>query len=840
MTAERWTGPRLRLLVALLCAAAGTSLIVGGSPRAARAADLPASPLTKTGTGPFSSLNITVSQTKALINQVVEVSWTGGQPTKPANGNYYLNYLQIMQCWGDAPSGPTREQCEFGGRLGDPRGGAQSSTRQVSYGSTLVDPQETEYVKQPGQVGNVYVPFDGVDGTVTTGSRSSFFDASTTNELPYARTRADGSGDELFEIQTGQEAPGLGCGRSVPAPDGGTEGRSCWLVVVPRGNTEVDGSVRLGSAAFQLDSSPLSTTNWAHRIVFPLEFQEISRACDLARERRVIGQEVASEAVTRWQPALCLNGGTTFNYSQVSDRFARRQLVTSNPSLAFVSSAVAPSDVPARRPLVYAPVALSGLAISYIVERQPSAFAPDAELAKEGSRITNLRLTPRLVAKLLTQSYGNAVPIGDPAVAGNPDTVVGDPEFLALNPDFTDLVYPNLSDILVPIGQSDAAQTLWNWIVSDPDARDFLAGKPDPFGMHVNPAFQGMSATDELPKNDAYCRPFNDDRIPQCTLERRPYAASLHDAARSASRGDTQARETWDPLATPPAWKKSEAQYNGTRAVLALTDLATAARYGLQTASLRNAGGQFVGPTTEGLLAGLDAMQPGPVADVLEPVSSTTAPGAYPLTTLTYAATAPAALTPAAGAEYASLIEYAALDGQDPGVAPGTLPEGYVPLPRSFRSQALIAAATIRRQAGVLVTPSPTTTTQPVGSTSTSTPTPTTSTSSSPAPSASETPSASPTESASSPGSGSSSGGLGSSLGGAPGPSGGAPAPTAAPTPSGSPSETSASVAPVAQTALTPAEPLGGIRYALAVLLLLGSLAALTGPALLRAGGRQA
>jgi hypothetical protein len=45
-----------------------------------------------------------------------------------------------MQCWGDAATGPDREQCQFGGLTGDSRGGAQVASRQVTY--DIVDPLE--------------------------------------------------------------------------------------------------------------------------------------------------------------------------------------------------------------------------------------------------------------------------------------------------------------------------------------------------------------------------------------------------------------------------------------------------------------------------------------------------------------------------------------------------------------------------------------------------------------------------------------------------------------------------------------------------------------------------
>src|SRR5262249_7109425 len=141
------------------------------------------SAVTVSGTGDFSSLRITVSQTRDLINQTVHVSWTGGAPTRPA-GNFSTHYLQLMQCRGDDPSGPTREQCQYGGLAaqGSPVAGSWVRLRQVSYGSTLVDPLET-LKPEPGK--QAVVPFSSVTGTTTTAT-GDFFTAGTTNEIPLA------------------------------------------------------------------------------------------------------------------------------------------------------------------------------------------------------------------------------------------------------------------------------------------------------------------------------------------------------------------------------------------------------------------------------------------------------------------------------------------------------------------------------------------------------------------------------------------------------------------------------------------------------------------------------
>jgi hypothetical protein len=334
-------------LLAMMLGVALISILPGAMPAFA---DLPLSDsaMTKSGTGEFNNLKVTVSQTKNLINQVVTVSWTGGVPTTPIGG-FSRNYLQIMQCWGDDPNGPDRTQCQFGG-ANTLQGGNWVQSRQVSYGSSLVDHEET--LKPPENAFNAFVPFwpEGKEKPAgsAAGDNNDFFDAQITNEDSLARTHGDGTGLEYVEIQTVRQSAGLGCGDAVTV-GGVTKGRSCWLVVVPRGETEVDGSTRTDTATGRLQSSPLSQTNWDKRIVFPLEFLPVGQACPIgAPERRIIGNELVADAVSSWQPALCSGGGALYSYTQLADDVARNQLVGgTSPGFALVTNPVSPDQAPA-------------------------------------------------------------------------------------------------------------------------------------------------------------------------------------------------------------------------------------------------------------------------------------------------------------------------------------------------------------------------------------------------------------------------------------------------------------------------------------------------------------
>lgn len=696
-------------MVAMMLAA-----VVGGllslPPASAAAADSASrdSAVTVSGKGDFANLKVTVSQTNNLINQTVIVSWTGSKPT--VNFNEFLtNYLQIMQCWGDDPAGPDRSQCQFGGltALGGDTPGPWVLSRQVSYGSHLIDPEEK--LTQPAAgVSQVYVPFWAAGRPKPTdpgtGNTNEFFDSQVTNEIPVARTHGDGTGEEFFEVETVRQAAGLGCGDPV-ITGGSTVGRSCWLVIVPRGDKEVDGSTRNGgNNGDQLQSSPLSQSNWDKRIVVPLKFQPVGQACPIgATERPLIGHELAVDAVSSWQPALCAGDGALFSYTQLTDEVARSQV--QDGGLALVTNPIPPDQVPVDHPLVYAPVALSGLVFAFNIDHQPPNDAPDADLQLNGRRFTSMKLTPRLVAKLLTQSYRRAVEIPPDEMKNNPVGLLWDPEFLDLNPEYKGFVNGDplysVSDALVQLNGADVTSLLWSWVKADPDARDFLAGNPDKFGMVINPNNRNLDLpTSTFPRNDQSCSNITDSNTNPptsytiCTLDDHPFANDMHDAGRSASRGDSLARTTVLQNGIPVSNKVAR-QAPGRQALLAVVDAATATRYGLPTAQLLNAARQFVAPTTESLLAGEAAMKPSAVAEVLASDPGASDPAAYPLTALSYAVTAPSILDAAAGKDYAELLRYAAGPGQQQDFALGHLPFGMVPLPDPLKAQTIAAATTI-------------------------------------------------------------------------------------------------------------------------------------------------
>lgn len=739
------------------------------------------SAVTVSGRGPYADLKITVNQTQDLGNQAISVSWSGGQPTfsDPDTHSFVStfngDYLQIFECWGDPSSddplnsvnpGPSPTQCEFGGESSTPTTSYPVHEIGFEYSRVLTAPGWSNYgdvtgYSDTGPNGSGYLiePFDAVDGTVvdkqanynwdenpldpTQFWQNPYFSFDDTNEVDFARTGGDGQGQQLFEVDTGVEAPGLGCGEAVQAmPDGSKEVPDCWLVIVPRGTPQEENPSGL-TGVTSVVTSPLNPVAWANRIAIPLSFKPVGTQCSATgQEERIVGSELASGAASSWQSALCsVAGAPPYDYADLPDDQARGDLTQASygsAGMAVFSDPIPQSQSGSTSPIVYAPLTLSGVVVAFNIDRsaaleQGGQYQPD-ELALSGVRVQHIYLTPRLVAKLLTESYqAELVDVTTDKSAAyswvqhNPTSIVDDPDFLQFNPEFTLLTTKEQLDaatLVVEEGSSDAAATLWQWVLADPEAKAWLEGQPDPWGMKVNPyysldpaenpngvAFGSSSSLNDFPKSDGYqydtgATVYPPGGSPQPAraldiLDWSPYVQSMSAAAQSAASSNDGGKTTLDPGGTSDtAWGANGPQPNGSSFVLSITDSASAAQYGLQVASLSRAGDDsptrtFVAPDEPGLLAGEQAMQASSVPGVLVPNPSTTEPDAYPLTMLTYAAVSPNSLAATDRQSYAKFIQYATGPGQTPGDGIGQLPDGYVPLPANLKTEATNAVTTI-------------------------------------------------------------------------------------------------------------------------------------------------
>ncbi|MFD1273886.1 hypothetical protein ACFQ51_25900 [Streptomyces kaempferi] len=321
----------------------------------------------------------------------------------------------------------------------------------------------------------------------------------------------------------------------------------------------------------------------------------------------------------------------------------------------------------------------------------------------------------------------------------------------------------------------------------------------------TDPAFD-PAATDTYPKSDPWCTvPPNSGATKdnqQCMIDFHPYVTDMHSGALHTRRADSLWKATWDPLASPPAYKSPGPQTVGSRFVITVTDAASATRYGLQTARLRNTASTFVAPTTASLTAAASSASGAHAAEISP--AKATAKGAYPLAQLVYAAVRPAKLDAAARKAYAALLTYAAGTGQVPGADPGLLPASYAPLSKALRARTTHAADALVHYTGPSATDG--------GSSGTSG------------------------------GSGDGTGGTGgtddsggTTSGGATGttPDSGGTASgggSASPTPSGAPSYDGGKAVETTAQGTTPADPANSLRYAVPVGAALGAVAGIGAP----------
>lgn len=684
----------------------------------------------------FKNLQVTVSQTQDLTDQGLTVSWTGGLPTSAAGAA--SNYLQIMQCWaGKGQTGPTPQQCQWG-KPNDAlaaQTGTAASTRDLLTGAEADPKQSLGPAFTHQMFGSTLhtVPFWSIQDPrqqnlswIGDDNAQPPFSAAQSNEVTMARTGADGTGEYVVDLQSALSAPYLGCGNTAFAAQGDT----CWLVIVPRGEYNPNGEKAadqafndaLGQNPTYVAGSPLSASVWQNRMQVKLNFTPIGANCQLGRsEVNTAGSELVSQAFSSWQAPLCTQG-TNFSYSEIGDGEVKTNLVSGAsglPTLGFLSSPLDPSTL-AGATVDYAPMTTSALVVSYLIDKSYIDDSSNPDLKSNGTLVTDLKLTPRLVAKLLTQSYkldtpGDGHATNATVPSGNPNSLRQDPDFLALNPSFKYFHQSSAPDgLIVPFGNSDAAHLVWTWICSDSQARDFLSGVPDAWGAKVNSAYtslnicnaNGTSNLYSFPKADAstYPAPTDGTSKPPSygTLDLRPYSADFGDGALRTVNARSGSKILWSVLTSPAQFIGGAAQTPGSRFEMAISTSQAADLYGLPVAALLPGGASAtdtgVLPTPAAMAAQLGATTASPVAGVSLPNPGQAVSGGYPLTMQTYAAINVCASTTADLTAFASLLDYAASSGQTSGTKLGQLPPGYAPLDSTARGQTATVANDLRAE----------------------------------------------------------------------------------------------------------------------------------------------
>lgn len=718
----------------------------------------------------FKDLSVTVSQTRDLVNQSVAIDIHDVKADRVSAGALESKAsFQIFQCWGGlTPAGrpdpaaesPDPETCQYGAGGPDLTVGRSREERRILDDTLAVGGDWQEYYN------NGFVPYTSVGGRRVDGQegKNPFFDRNMTNEFSNVSVTTAGTAQRQFEMQTTVESYGLGCGKRSDAPSN----RSCWLVIVPRVVNVLP------------NTGAISPSIWAQRVQVKLDFRPISVGCPGGKSRTLVaGSEMLTNASESWVPGVCGSRDISLGYSQLSDAVGRTQYVTGQNKAILTSVRPDKATVPV-------PVALAAPTVAYQLTYQP-ACAKDvptthagavecgyadlddmrAEHAKTGTPIRDLKLDARLVAKLLTQSYYLSVlddairlPLAPWGTRNRPKFLLDDPEFKRLNPQLRHMASNAgaQTDHLILEGmRSDAATRVWEWVMSDPDARAFMNGCPDADGLTVNPFYSTRTYVGCEANKDALERQADADRaatkkssayvdapvaypptgspypmptwqeIPPLLNEAgeviksaytltdlMPRVESMPATGREVGRGHipvnsllgwcpTNEDETCQPA--PGKYKADKKRQNPAELnVLAITDTASAARWRVPTAKLcTSAGDQCVGADVASLrkaAAGFEADETGWFA----PGDVDLASGAYPLTLPVYAAIDPA-LPQSDRKVYADALEFVTTKGQVPGFEAGELPPGYAPLSDALQAQAKAGITELRKAVPVVVDP---------------------------------------------------------------------------------------------------------------------------------------
>jgi hypothetical protein len=327
-----------------------------------------------------------------------------------------------------------------------------------------------------------------------------------------------------------------------------------------------------------------------------------------------------------------------------------------------------------------------------------------------------LNLNARLIAKLLTQSYtGSNRGQQHPGMETNPLSLNLDPEFIALNPGLDRIQREAAATVLSLSESSDVVASLTAYLEADPDAKQFIKGARDPWGMVVNPSYKGFKVpVSEFPLRDTF--------IPTSALEcyqqnPAPYFGQLAAPLNSITKIASAVLDAWPNVQTkcdrasasdPFKVGRIDRQGIGTRFMLGIVSLGDAERYGLHTAALQTSstvgpsapfidgtGRRFVAPTTASISAAVKVAKDKGYRSAFELTQAMLRkqPDAYPGTMIVYTTAKIRGLAKEDAAKVSAFIKIATSEGQVPGSGNGKLPGGYLPIVKTGATSKLYASA---------------------------------------------------------------------------------------------------------------------------------------------------
>ncbi|MBP2320934.1 hypothetical protein JOF56_001319 [Kibdelosporangium banguiense] len=736
MNATRFTRalPWLALSGVVTMLAAGLALLLpvtaAGQPASTAVTETRQMPTDYNYTAPAGTTynaSVTVSQTKDLVRQKVKVSWSGLRPTNGAIGA--ANYpVVVLQCWGNKDR-VTQQTCWNAG----PGVGVEKLNvvfaDKGTFDPAVFGPAPSRDTSMPFKARDDGKLYNGLatsagwpDGQVVKTNPTAYSIATANAVLPNSYqgfTNADGTGETDIELLTGFENPHLGCSSTA----------ACSLVVVPIGDpvckpdsalpANIRGQCRAGRVTGRLASHWISPANWSRKFAFDLSFRESPTSCaiDSRPETGFSGSFYAFQVLNNsWRPKFCQDKKLfRLGYTALSDGEARGQFAGAltgtwqdGTTNALLTSR--PVEGELAKPTVYAPVTVSGVAVSFVLDDQN---------LKE---VTELNLNARLLAKMITQSYRSTSVISGehPGLKGNPRWWGEDPEFRALNPHIpADALFAINRDgsnyPVISLGDLDSIYALTAYIAADKDAVAWLNGANDGHGMFVNPKFHEY----KLPVGLLELRDDFKDSNPGSPVYGQFLLSAYANVADSIYNAAVAVAQAWpyaglsqscvDPAKPETCSLKrvDQRQTGGFRAMLAITSLADSKVFGLRQAALQTAPGKFVKPDDYSLALALRGTKLDEKTGVLKPDFPKMHPNAYPGMSVVYAAIPTTGLSATTARDYAKFLDYAAEPGQVRGNAMGQLPDGYVPLSDPLREQTRNAAVAVREQKGQVPAPPP-------------------------------------------------------------------------------------------------------------------------------------
>jgi ABC-type phosphate transport system substrate-binding protein len=418
-------------------------------------------------------------------------------------------------------------------------------------------------------------------------------------------TAADGTGSAQFEVRPASNLPQLGCSATNP----------CSMLV------------------YENDALPIQAGSLPDaRVVIPITFAPSQADCPTITDFdvRVDGSATSAGLFYAWAARICQGeGSVVLDYTETSSTTGRENFLSGLIDFGVTALPATEEELSHhsdRREYSYAPVAASAIVVAYNLT---DPFT--------GLRVENLVVSPRLVARLVTNS--------------SVESFVRDRELLNINPTVR---FPTngINRILVRAERNAATTILTSWMSADPEAQKFLADT-DTWRVRLNASYVGYSYPRdafELVDNDPGYLP----RQGQKSIATRMFYG--------VSPTGTQAEPT------------------SARGVIGIVDLPTAKRFGLQVAGLLMPNGSVVQVTEDSILRGIaDAEVSAAGTLVADPTPED--PLAYPMIKVDYAMVPKTFDTEEKIADVRRVLSYAVGDGQN------LLPSGYITLPDLMRAE---------------------------------------------------------------------------------------------------------------------------------------------------------